>query len=103
GHNYQIDMMSKDFDAYLRLLDPAGKQVAEDDDGGEGLNARINFKAPEDGNYKIIATTFKPGATGKFVLVTKDKDAGNAAIELKNDKGQATYTGNIADGDPLYE
>src|SRR5579862_6480339 len=41
---YVIDMISPDqkvLDPFLRLLDAKGKQLAEDDDGGEGLNARI--------------------------------------------------------------
>src|SRR5262245_54555492 len=49
GRTYQIDMMSKDLDAYLRLENPKGNQVAEDDDGGDGLNARIIYKAEETG------------------------------------------------------
>src|SRR5262249_46996663 len=49
GKTYVIDMISPDqkaLDPFLRLLDSAGKQLAEDDDGGEGLNARITFRAP---------------------------------------------------------
>src|SRR5262245_21006191 len=43
GRTYTIDMMSSAFDSYLRLLDPKGNQLDEDDDGGEGLNSRITF------------------------------------------------------------
>src|SRR5689334_8477432 len=51
GKTYQIDMTAVPgvLDPYLRLEDGAGKQVAEDDDGGEGLNARIVYKAPKTG------------------------------------------------------
>src|SRR5262245_21276533 len=45
---YVIDMISPDpkaLDPFLRLLDAEGKQVAEDDDGGDGVNARIIWKA----------------------------------------------------------
>src|SRR6516164_8716768 len=38
---YVIDLGSADFDAYLRLLDDKGKQLAEDDDDGGDLNSRI--------------------------------------------------------------
>ena len=44
GKTYQIDMISldgKQFDTFLRLEDAKGKQVAEDDDSGGDLNARI--------------------------------------------------------------
>jgi thiol-disulfide isomerase/thioredoxin len=58
GTAYAIDMVSTDVDSYLRLMDPSGKQVAFDDDGGGYPNARIVYKAPNDGDYKIICTCF---------------------------------------------
>jgi hypothetical protein len=72
GKTYQIDMRSQQIDSYLRLLDPDGKQVAEDDDSGGFPNARIIYKAPKAGTYKVIATTFPPGATGRFTLTVKE-------------------------------
>jgi hypothetical protein len=68
GKTYQIDMKSRELDSYLRLEDPSGKQVAKDDDSGGNLDARIVYKAEKDGEYKIIATTFAPGLTGKYTL-----------------------------------
>src|SRR5260370_42569200 len=66
GNNYQIDMKSTDFDSYLRLEDPDGNQIAEDDDGGGFPNARIRQKVDKTGAYKIIATTFRADSTGNF-------------------------------------
>src|SRR4051812_25508355 len=40
---YKIDLMSKDFDAFLRLEGPDGKTVAQDDDSGGMGNARIFY------------------------------------------------------------
>jgi hypothetical protein len=105
GRTYQIDMKSKDVDSYLRLENSKGARVAEDDDSGDDLDARIIYKAEETGNFKIYATTFNGGETGKFTLTVRDKDAPAAtgkAIELKNDKGKATYTGNLDKDDTLY-
>jgi len=45
-------------DARLVLLGTAGQWVATDDDGGEGLNSRIEAEIPTDGSYYIVATTF---------------------------------------------
>lgn len=64
---YVIDLESTEFDPYLRILDAGGKQLAEDDDSGEGLNARIRFTAPRDGNFQIVATRFG-GGQGNYVL-----------------------------------
>jgi hypothetical protein len=70
--NYTIDLESKEFDAYLRLENNAGEQLAEDDDSGSGLNARLVFRAPREGTYRIIATTYRPGATGNFTLTVRE-------------------------------
>ena len=43
GKFYTIDMVSTELDSYLRLMDAKGNQLAEDDDGGGSLNARILF------------------------------------------------------------
>lgn len=51
----------------MRVEDSAGKQLAFNDDGGEGLNSRLRFTPPKDGNYQIIATTFGGGA-GAYTL-----------------------------------
>jgi len=64
---YVIDLESKDFDSYLRVLDSAGKELASDDDGGEGRNARLRFTPPKEGNYQVVATRFDSGQ-GNYVL-----------------------------------
>lgn len=72
GNTYVIDMISKQFDSYLRLEDSAGKQVAQDDDSGGGNNARIRFKTPSDGVYRVVATSFDT-ATGLFMLKVREE------------------------------
>jgi hypothetical protein len=61
GKNYQIDMVSRLFDAYLALEDSTGKFLLEDDDGGEGLDARLIFRPTKADTYRIIATTYNRG------------------------------------------
>jgi hypothetical protein len=48
------------FDAYLVLLGPDGAVVAENDDGGVGSSARVDFVAPASGTYTIEATSEIP-------------------------------------------
>lgn len=68
GNAYTIDLESLDFDAYLRLEDSKGKQLAEDDDGAGKLNARIVFRPTTEEQFRIIATTCDPGQTGAYRL-----------------------------------
>jgi thiol-disulfide isomerase/thioredoxin len=72
GKTYTIDLMSRSLDTYLRLEDSAERQLAKDDDGGDGLNARIVFTASKDDTYRIIATSFEPGRTGPYTLTVKE-------------------------------
>src|SRR5262249_25659593 len=67
GKKYTIDLISDDFDAFLRLLDPAGKEVAFDDDSGGDLHARIVYECKEDGVFRIIMTSLDR-APGRFNL-----------------------------------
>jgi hypothetical protein len=62
---YQIDLTSLTFDTYLFLEDSDGNVIMEDDDGGEGLNARIIFQPTRTDTYRIVATTFGQGAPSK--------------------------------------
>jgi hypothetical protein len=72
GKTYVIDMISKQLDSYLRLEDAAGKKLAQDDDSGGDNNARIRFKAPSEGVYRVYATSFGL-ETGLFLLRIREE------------------------------
>lgn len=86
GRNYQLDMTSADFDSYLRLEEPSGQQIAADDDSGGFPHARIVIRAPKTGDYTIITTTYRAGATGKFMLTVKDLTGGPPPKNEPKDK-----------------
>jgi len=67
GQTYTLDLTSP-WDKYLRLENARGEQLAQDDDSGGNLNARIVFRAPEDGWYRIIVTSYAPRASGNYTL-----------------------------------
>ncbi len=75
GVNYQIDMVSTQFDNYLRLEDKAGKELAFDDDSGGMQNARIIFNCQKTGEYKIICTAYNANGMGAYVLTVKNTGA----------------------------
>jgi len=79
GQTVRIDLMSKDFDSYLIVTDKDGKLLAANDDGGEGLNARLIITAPAKGRYKLIATTFGPGGFGKYRITVQPAKAAKKA------------------------
>ena len=68
--NIRIDMSSSAVDSWLTLRRGAnirGAQLAFDDDGGRGNDARIDRRL-EAGVYTIEATSLLPGETGSFSL-----------------------------------
>jgi serine protease Do len=71
GVTYIIEMDSAEIDSYLIVEDVKGKKLAEDDDSGIDLNAKIVFRAPSDSVYRIIATTFNPRETGNYTLTVR--------------------------------
>jgi serine/threonine protein kinase/tetratricopeptide (TPR) repeat protein len=75
GKTYVIDMVSPDqkaLDPYLVLMDSSGKTLAEDDDSGEGLNARITFRPGKDDTYRIQATSFGWIGNCEFALTVNE-------------------------------
>ena len=67
GQRVTIDLMSEDFDSYLQVAGPGLGSPLTDDDGGEGLDSRIDITFPADGTYRIIAGSLS-GDGGSFTL-----------------------------------
>ncbi len=68
GQRLAIDMMSDEIDAYLILIDPNGQDIAQNDDGGEGTNARLVTVAPLAGTYTVLANSYSAGEAGEYEL-----------------------------------
>jgi hypothetical protein len=81
---YQIDMVGHGIDAYLRLLDEHGKVLAEDDDSGGNLNARIRHTTTKGGIYFIVATTCAGGEGAYTLSVRKLQPAAPRKIVAMN-------------------
>ncbi len=71
GQRVRIELSADKMDTYLLLTRPDGSQDANDDsqvDGQPSLNSRIDTVLAEDGDYVIVATTYRPGDTGAYRL-----------------------------------
>jgi hypothetical protein len=93
---YVIDLIRTDSksDPYLVLEDPNGKTVATNDDWGKGLDARIVYTPPKDGEYRILAATIREH--GSFTLkITEMMPA------LPGDKGKNPGIDNKGKGSKL--
>ncbi|MFO0966156.1 MAG: GYF domain-containing protein [Gemmataceae bacterium] len=70
GKVYTIDMIAG-YDTYLRLIDATGREITYDDDGGEGLNARITYRPGAAASLRIVATAYRR-TTGPFTLIVRE-------------------------------
>lgn len=69
GDVVSIDMIASEFDPYLQLYRGTDQRVASDDNGGEGLNARIQYVLTDNGmTYLINARSRLPDQTGSYTL-----------------------------------
>ena len=87
-HLVTITMESEnnDIDPYLLLFRDslAGRNlVAKNDDGGQGLgrNSKVSLNL-EAGVYLVVATTFRPGQRGRFLLAVHEGTGRNAHATL---------------------
>ncbi|QZD92887.1 M10 family metallopeptidase C-terminal domain-containing protein [Qipengyuania xiapuensis] len=55
-------------DTYLRLYDENGVLVAENDDGGTGLNSFLRFLSENGGTYYIEADSYANNKTGEYTI-----------------------------------
>ncbi|CAN7210105.1 pre-peptidase C-terminal domain-containing protein [Brevundimonas sp. LjRoot202] len=65
GQRVAVDLTSSAFDAYTMVITPSGEQF-DNDDGEDGTNSRQDLVLPEDGDYEVQVTSYRPGETGSY-------------------------------------
>ena len=71
GEKISVTMRSSSFDSYLaigRMVNGEWQQLAYDDDGAGGNNARLEHTFDEGGDYIIRANTVGAGKTGSYTI-----------------------------------
>ncbi|HEY0599994.1 pre-peptidase C-terminal domain-containing protein [Brevundimonas sp.] len=65
GQRVVVDLTSSAFDAYTMVTTPSGEQF-DNDDGEDGTDSRQTLVLPEDGEYEVRVTSYRPGETGSY-------------------------------------
>lgn len=90
GERIVATLSSEQFDAYLILESPDGREI-ENDDYSEGSDARIDALTDVPGIWKIKASSYEEGEQGEYLLsVVRER-----LQELES------YTGALDEGDPV--
>jgi hypothetical protein len=68
GSRVAVTMQSAQFDTLLRVEPPTGDAVDNDDVARDNTNSRVDFTAPIDGRYRIVATSYAPATAGAYTI-----------------------------------
>ena len=68
GQGIVASLGATEFDPYMALMFPDESIVQNDDWEGSSQLSRVEVVAPETGRYRIMATSYRPGATGDYTV-----------------------------------
>ncbi len=91
GDSVSVTMRSEAFDAYLMMTGPGDFQQDNDDAGNDGTNARLDVRLPANGVYRLTATSYAAGESGRYSLNLGN--GGGLPQAIGNDQGQANSGG----------
>ena len=80
GQRVTVTMESAQFDTLLRVEPAAGEPVENDDVSPRDTNSRVDFTAPIDGRYRIVATSYAPGMSGAYAITVQAGAPGQGMI-----------------------
>jgi hypothetical protein len=109
GQRLVVRLAAGDFDPYLLVRGPGDFSADNDDDTSErgSKNSRLDITLPADGEYRFVATSYRPGESGAYTLSVQD--AGAAATAAAAAPAPAagapiavgqSVAGRIENGDP---
>lgn len=70
GTNATFELISDDFDSFLRVVGPGLGEGLTDDDSAGDLDSRLTVSFPESGQYRVIASSLG-GSTGSYTLIVR--------------------------------
>lgn len=104
GQKALINLTSTAIDAYLHLIAPDGRVLAQDDDSGGGLNPRIPangglLSLPQTGVYTIEVTSNDIRAAGAYTLSLKgpleEAIVDDGSIEVALGGGETSFVNRV--------
>ena len=98
GRYVRLRLSSRQFDTYLILVDPEGRQLENDDD--EVGDSSIETRLESPGEHRILVTSFEPGETGRYSLSIGLGDV-QPLPEVQEIELGSRFDGRLEDGDEV--
>lgn len=82
GQQFEVRLTAADFDPYLLVRGPNSFSADNDDDDTErgSRNSRLLIRLPADGEYRIIATSYRSGESGSYSLSLREASQAAAPV-----------------------
>ena len=107
GSRVAVTMQSPQFDTVLRVEPPTGDAVDNDDVAPDNTNSRLDFTAPIDGRYRIVATSYAPATAGAYTIQVSAGAPGQGLIVTGSNNNapdaQTGPGGSLVAGTPVNE
>lgn len=107
GQRVTVTMESAEFDTVLRVEPAVGEAIENDDVAPPATNSRVDFTAPMDGRYRIVATSYARGMAGAYVIQTQAGAPGQGLTVVTGAQpaanAQVGAGGTLAAGTPVNE
>ncbi|GAB5517913.1 MAG: hypothetical protein RhofKO_01640 [Rhodothermales bacterium] len=102
GDRIQAALNSTDFDTYLMAVSSSGKKEVNDDANGSTNRSELDFRATEDGQWRIYATSLQGGEQGDYTLsLSPTPTAGSIASQAF--RGSLTTDDRTLDSGEYYD
>lgn len=87
GEPLSVTMSSDQFDTYLMIRGPGDFQEDNDDSGDGSTNSALNVRLPVNGTYRVTATSYEPGESGRYSLSLSGGQNGSGRAVANNQGG----------------
>jgi hypothetical protein len=101
GQAFAVDLSSAAFDPYLLVRGPGNFREDNDDFNDQRDRARVEFSAPEDGVYRIVATSYRSGEEGAYRLLVTDLASNRTVVSTPGPAGTEAAATNLVAGRAL--
>ncbi|QIG81129.1 pre-peptidase C-terminal domain-containing protein [Stakelama tenebrarum] len=99
GQRVSARAESSDFDTYLMVRGPNDFSEENDDAAEDDRNAALDFATPEEGDYRLVVTSYEAGESGDYNLIVNGVSLDSESVALNQTVYEQTISGALERSD----